>query len=368
MTDEDTRNEKTTEKCVYFDKFRKLFEKKPKRVAIFTHASPDPDAIGSIMAIEWLMSKAFDVESDKFYAGAVSHPQNRCMVALVEPNLKPVDECKPEAYDFFVLVDTVPANAGVGGLDIKFNLVIDHHKEVPNGGFNGLFINLKAGSCCGTVYNLIKKMGLRFDENDQHDRRVATAIMVGITTDTEGMMAKDTSDLEFEAWAELFPARNADDLVQIVNYDMPTFWIDLLSDTPKLTTTVENVSIVGLGILPSRHRDVIAEAADNIIRREGVTTAVAFAIVDGHKIEGCVRAKTDNNNVSGLCKELACKFNGNGGGKQRKGGYRYELGSGGFDEEDDEETKKKTWELFNDKETKRILRILKPENRAEKKI
>lgn len=351
------------EKCVHFEKLQKLFEKKPKRVAIFTHAGPDPDAIGSQMAVEWLLQKILEVECDKFYGGAISHPQNKCMVALVEPNLKSIDECKPDLYDFCVLVDTIPSNAGIGNLDIKFNLVIDHHKDAPNGDFNGLFINLKAGSCCGTVYHLMKKYGVSFDENNEHDRRVATAIMVGIATDTEGMMSKDTSDYEFQAWADLFPYRNADDLVQIVNYDMPTFWIDLLSDTPKLASTVENVSIVGLGMLPSRHRDVIAEAADNILRREGVTTSVAFAIVDGHKIEGCVRAKTDNNNVSGLCKELACKVNGNGGGKQRKGAYRYELGSGGFDDADDEDVKKKTWELFNDKETKRILRILKPENK-----
>ena len=48
------------------------------RIAIFTHPSPDPDAIGSQMGLAWLLRKSHDnIEVDCFYDGHVSHPQNQ---------------------------------------------------------------------------------------------------------------------------------------------------------------------------------------------------------------------------------------------------------------------------------------------------
>ena len=44
-----------------------LTEKGVAKIAIFTHPSPDPDAIGSQMGLTWLLRKAYDgVELDCF--------------------------------------------------------------------------------------------------------------------------------------------------------------------------------------------------------------------------------------------------------------------------------------------------------------
>lgn len=49
---------------------------------------------------------------------------------------------------------------------------------------------------------------------------------------------------------------------------------------------------------------------------------------------------------------------GDGGGKLGKGAYRYNLGGGAIDEEDDEEVKVKFWAVLAEKEEKRILRVI----------
>ena len=98
--------------------------------------------------------------------------------------------------------------------------------------------------------------------------------------------------------------------------------------------------------------------ADNMVSWEDVNTAVAFAIVDGDRIEGCVRSRNASVMVPQLCKELAGKH-GLGGGKLGKGAYRYSLGGTAFDDEDDEETRNETWKLLNTKENKRILRVVR---------
>lgn len=342
----------------FYLNFTKLFETKPKKVALFTHACPDPDAIGSMMGLEWLLSKKYGIESVGFYSGSLSHPQNVAMVNLLDPVLRPVSEYEPKEYDMRIVVDTVPVNAGLGDHTVNFELVIDHHKEIPNGGFNGTFINLKAGSCCGTIYQLIKQSGLRFEDDNDIDSKVATALMVGISTDTEALMSDDATEYEFLAWSELFEHRSTNILKKIVHFERPKFWIDHKAEAVKNTVISEGLGVVGLGMIPGKHRDIVADMASEMVTWEDVNTAVVFAVVDGDRIEGSVRSRTASIMVPQLCKELASKH-GAGGGKLGKGAYRYSLGGAGIDEEDDEITKEKTWELLNEKETKRIIRITK---------
>ena len=354
----------TSEICVctepeWFTRFTKLFsDKKYRKIALFTHRYPDPDAVGSIMAMSWLLSKWQGVEADGFYDGPVSHPQNIAMVNLLDPNIHSVKDYKADDYDLRILLDTVPDNAGVGGQTIKFDVVIDHHKESCPSIFDGVFINLKAGSCCGTVFDIIRRLDVSFVEQNDTDARVATAILIGITTDTENLMADDTTDYEFTAWAKLFQFRNPLALRKIVSYDRPRFWIDYKAKALTNYTIDDGVGIVGMGIIPAKHRDMIADMAQDMVSWEGVETAIAFALVDGDRIEGSVRSVSAAVSVPKLCKALGDKY-GSGGGKVGKGAYRLDLAGGGITEEEGDSIRSKTWDLQNEKEKARIIRLVR---------
>lgn len=348
----------------YYKNFRDLLDKtfnveSPPRIVLMTHSYPDPDALGSIMSFEWLIKKLYPkVEIISYFDGVISHPQNVAMFNLLDPNTLPIKDYELKLNDFNVLVDTVPANAGVGNNVVNFNLVIDHHKETPNGGFNGLFINLKAGSCCATVYNLIKLSGLTFSDDVDFDSKVATAILIGVSTDTENQMSDDSTQYEFDAWGDLFEFRNPVVLKKIVNFERPKFWIEHKAAAVENAEISEGLGIVGLGIIPAKHRDMIADMAVNMISWEDVNTAVAFAIVDGDKIVGCVRSRNASVMVPSLCKELAGKH-GSGGGKLGSGSYNYPLAGGSLEEEDDDKVKEEMWKVHNTKEKKRILRVVR---------
>lgn len=325
-----------------------------KRAAIFTHAYPDPDAIGSMMGLKWLLARA-GVPADLFYSGTISHPQNRSMVNLLDPELLPLDSFVVGAYDLNLAVDCIPENAGCPKSEgFSFHVVVDHHKDLPKN-FGGLCINLRAGSACATVYELIRRMGLDFGENDS---RVATAMMIGITSDTEFLMSDDCSDYEFEAWRSLFPFRDPLLLKQIINFERPKFWTDSKASAVANAVIEDSVGVVGMGIIPAKHRDMIADMADEMVTWEDVNTAVVFAVVDGSRIEGSVRTKASSVSVPALCQDLAGKH-GSGGGKLGKGAYRYELAGASIDEDEDEDIKKKAWELFESKETVRVFRIIR---------
>ena len=327
------------------------------RVAIFGHPTADPDCIGSMMGLAWLLRKSFDVEVDCFYDGNISHPQNVAVVNLLDPELKNLEDFDSTNYGMRMLVDTVPAHAATGQHVVDFDLVFDHHKETPNGGFRGLFINMKAGSCCATIYQLIKARGLTFDAGNDRDSQVATALMVGIATDTENLLSDDTTEFEFEAYWKLFPHRDSDALKKIVNYKRPKSWIEAKAAASRdAVVNDDGVGVVGLGFIDSKQRDLIADVADEMSTWANVQTAIAFAVVDGEKIEGSVRSTNASISVPTLCKELGMKC-GSGGGKLGKGAYRYGLGGVSVDDDDEEDTRTKMWEFIKTKETRRIVKI-----------
>jgi nanoRNase/pAp phosphatase (c-di-AMP/oligoRNAs hydrolase) len=342
----------------YVTKLKKIIDSKPKKVAIFTHSNPDPDAIGSMMGLQFVFSK-FEIESDLFYCGEFAHPQNQAMVNLLDPGLINCEKVDVNNYNIYALVDTVPNHAGTNDLNINFDLVIDHHKETVEADFKGIFINIKAGSACGTICALMYKLGLEFDQDVEFDSRVATALMIGIATDTDNLMSADSTDYEFQAWSKLFPYRNINALTKIINWERPAFWVDVEATAAKEAHITEGIAIVGLGIISKKHRDMIADMASQMVQWENVSTSICFAVVDGDRIEGSVRSKNASVNVSLTCNQLGQERFGKGGGKLGKGAYCYDLAGASITDDDDDETKQKAWDLFNNKERKRILRILK---------
>lgn len=355
------------------ENFKELVEKaiagkSNPRVAIFTHAMPDPDAIGSLMGLSWLLYKRFNVEADCYYSGEVSHPQNNAIVNLLDPQLKRVsDEYQDNSshYCLHLLVDTIPINAGVGDCKITFDCVIDHHKDLPNGGYSGLVIHGKTGSCSAIIFQLMKELCLPqkiwFEDDNDNDKKVATSLIAGIITDTEFMVSDDATELEHEAFTKLFPYRNSNFLKQIVFFKRSKFWVDAkAAATSQVDIDTEGYAIVGLGILPEKQRDLLADMAEEMLSWASVEVAIAFAVVGGDRIEGSVRSLNASVSVSELCKRLGGNQPsiGIGGGKLGKGAYRRTLGGMAIDTDEDEDTEQKTWELIKEKESRRIRRLL----------
>jgi hypothetical protein len=172
-------------------------------------------------------------------------------------------------------------------------------------------------------------------------------------------MADDTTEYEFDAWSQLFPYRDPLALKAIVNFERPKFWVEAESNAVSKVKVEDGIGVVGLGVIPAKHRDMIADMAQNMISWEDVNTAVAFAVVEGDKIVGCVRTNSASMTVPSLCSALGGKYGSGGGKRGGKGAYQYELAGASIDEDDDVETIEMTWSLLNQKETARIFRLIR---------
>ena len=332
------------------------------KAAIFTHRCPDPDAMASMTGLSWLLLKSFGIESDSFYAGEVSHPQNGVMLNLLNPNLKRVDEeYIPEKYGVRILVDTIPENAGMGECHVKFDIVIDHHRELPSN-YEGILIHKKVGACASIIYDMMSHFVEEnnwLDEDSDSDQKLATALIAAIVTDTEYMMSDDSTEFEFKAFSELFSYRNSNYLKQIVFFKRPRIWIDKKAEgCTQARISEDGYAIVGLGMIPEKHRDLIADMAEEMVHWTSVETAIAFGVVGGDKIEGSVRSLNPSLTVADFCKKLGGKH-GAGGGKHGKGAYRLSLAGMSIDPDEDEEDVTEAWESIKKRETKRIFRAIK---------
>ena len=257
-------------------------------VAIYSHACPDPDAIASMMGMQWLLQKTYGLDSHLLYSGEVSHPQNNSMVNLLTPALKKVDEHEFDNYGLRILVDTIPDHAGVTpNFEMKFDVVIDHHRDLPRD-FEGLLIHKKAGSCAGIVFELMKDLVPEdnwFDVEVDQDIKVATALVTGIMCDTHFMMSDDCTETDRNAFNDLFEYRNSAFLNQIVFFKRRKFWIERkASAVEQATVDEEGYAIVGLGLIPERERDLIADMAEEMVSWANVETAIAFAVVGGNRV------------------------------------------------------------------------------------
>lgn len=328
------------------------------KAAVFSHPAPDPDAIGSQMGVAWLLNKAYGVDVDMFIEGEISHPQNLTMEKLLGPKLIPVDGCDPAAYAVRILVDTIPSN--VRRKDIAFDVVVDHHVDVPVVNGEGyLFVNLHTGSCCGTVYSALNHYGVRFEEDVDQDQQVATALMVGIYTDTCGMLGDRFTEFDHEAYGALFPYRNAEWLKEIARYKRPRYWVTTKAAAVAEAHTDGNVTVVGVGMLSPKHRDLIADVAEEMLTWEGTNLSIAFALVGGDALQGSVRSMCASVSAAKLCQRLGEERGGGGWGHPAMGGYRFSLGGFAVGQDDDEETRAETWKLLNRREVQRIIRSLK---------
>lgn len=180
-----------------------------------------------------------------------------------------------------------------------------------------------------------------------------------MVTDTEYLLSDDTTELEFQAYTELFPIRDSDALKQIVFFKRPQFWIHAKAQAcNEAKINDEGYAIVGLGLIPDSQRDLIADMAEEMVSWASVVTAIAFGVVGGDRIEGSVRSLSPSLSVSEFCKRLGGRY-GEGGGKHGKGAYRVSLGGMSIDPDEDESDVKEAWDSIHKREIKRIERTIK---------
>jgi len=245
-------------------------------LGIITHKNPDPDAIASAMALAEIArhANAKTLTTRIFYEGNIGHQENRTFVNLLDIKM---EHLTPEALQkctYLAMVDCPGpgANNDVPPLT-RIHIIIDHHRDGNHPPGQGMFTDIRPGigATASIMTQYLQELGIPVD------KRVATALLYGIRTDTKEFKRNVTpQDLGNAAF--LLPLTDADLLDKIMSPSMSQETLDVIGKAIQNRKIQSGYLFSNVGYV--MNRDALPQAADLLITLEGVNTALVYGITD----------------------------------------------------------------------------------------
>lgn len=274
------------------------------KVAIFG-GPVDPDGIASMYTLANILETTFGVTPTCFYRGNFSRPQNRLLRQVLGLNPKPESEFVCGDYTCTISVD---GNASV--CPVVPDFIIDHHEQtIPAKIASDVRM---IGSCSAIIWEYAMEAGLDF--TSEYGHKLATALAIGIKTDTREGAVDSASELDYTALAFCLSNKDNNLYKEIVNCSVPVYYHELFVKGWENKVIENSVLVTGIGSLPASRQGAIAYLADQYAQTEGIYTAVVFAMIDG-VIDISVRSSNPALNVNDFVKTAF----GGGGGKPGAG-------------------------------------------------
>lgn len=307
-------NFRKTESIRKLKKLKAVIESVNGKLGIFTHDNPDPDSISSALALREI-AKHFGVEADILYYGEIQHQQNKAMVNLLGIPMLNANEVDLGNYSKFALVDS--SGPGVNNSipkDVKISIIIDHH---PSEGVEAEFVDFRSDvGATATVLTLYLQ-----DLKIVPTKTLATALFFGIETETDEFR-KNARTNDFLASAYLYPFVDRELLEKMEGPALSAETLDVLATAIKNREIYSSFLISFAGFI--NDRDTLPQAADFLLRLEGINTVLVFGIM---KDAVYMSARNDDVRINiGEVLKKAFKDVGNAGGHAHAAGGRIPLG------------------------------------------
>lgn len=259
------------------DRFLNVIEDCDK-ITVLMHNNPDPDAMACALAVDRLAQDC-GVSSEIVYPGRIAHDENRAFRAVLNVEFKQIDHAREIEGDKVVLVDQFEPRGVKDGETIVPSAVIDHHD--PNGKYpsNIEFCDIRenVGACSSILSGYLQDQDL-LDAEPERNRvssDLATALYHGIKSDTDDI-SQSVSDLDFASINLLYQNIDEEKLYRISNpkvdgNSLETKARSIMGRDVRGPFAVSDVGDV-------QNTDSIPQAADELIRLEGVSAAVVMGL------------------------------------------------------------------------------------------
>ena len=185
----------------------------PKKIVIVPHKNPDGDAIGSTVALyNFLKSKQHDavVIAPNDYPEFLKWVPGQEDVLIFEKNTEKATQLISDAEVIFTLDFNHFSRTGImeevlAKTETTY-VMIDHHQQ-PDDYAKFTYSDVSCSSTCEMVYNFIEML----DETDKISPEIASALYLGIMTDTGSFRFSSTTSKTHRVIANLIDkgAKNA---------------------------------------------------------------------------------------------------------------------------------------------------------------
>ncbi|WP_275739011.1 bifunctional oligoribonuclease/PAP phosphatase NrnA [Halorhabdus sp. SVX81] len=253
------------------------------RVSVLMHPNPDPDAMAAAQGVAELAS-AVDTEAVLQHAGQIRHQENRAFETVLDLDLEQIETAGDIDADPVVLVDHNEARGFPGADGIEPVAVIDHH---PGDGTGTVFTDIRPeyGACATIVAEYFEEQGIEPGDPDAEESSdgctlptaAATGLLYGIQADTNHL-TKGCSPAEFGAASYLYAGIDEEALDRIANPEVDTEVLEVKARAITARDVRGAFACSDVGTISNV--DAIPQAADELLRLEGVTAIVVFGEVE----------------------------------------------------------------------------------------
>ena len=250
------------------ERIRSLFDEGEKINILLQH-DPDPDAIGSALALRELLGRNRATTPIVTF-GKITRPENLAMIDLLEIQIEritPAELHKDGAR--LALVDVQPPyfEQPLGRVD----LVVDHHPKRTN--FKARFADLRSGyGSSATIFTeYLRAAGM------EPSQRLATALVYGIKTDTL-FLERGSNLADLSAFNYLYPIANKAMITRIERPALPREDLEAFGRALSRLQVDAGVAVIYLGEV--NREDVIPQMAEFCLQIEGVDWGVVSGVVN----------------------------------------------------------------------------------------
>jgi nanoRNase/pAp phosphatase (c-di-AMP/oligoRNAs hydrolase) len=242
-------------------------------ILVLPHNDPDPDAIASALALDYLLTEKTHIDVLVAYHGLIGRAENKAMVNYLGWPLQPFDDLNISDQIPVALIDTQPcAGNNILPPETPVALVIDHHprcnQTVPVG-----FVDVRddVGATSTIMVEYLQAAGL------EPDQSLATALFYGIKTDTMGL-SREAGPADAAAYLYLQPHIDFDALIEIERAQVPVAYFKSFDSALHATKIYDNVVITYMGLM--EYPDLAAETADLLLRLAGSEWVICLGVFE----------------------------------------------------------------------------------------
>ena len=299
-----------------------------KNLLIALRGHPDPDGIACAITQAHIAQRMGVSQVVIGYTQEVSHRENRALVKLLGLELRKIKTvAEVGRVDFLALVDAHEVDPElVDGANYEVLTIVDHHR--PMTAPRARFIDLRhdVGATATIFVEYLQDLA-PLDPDVEEDRRIATALMHGLATDTDDFMLARAAD--FRAASQIAEVCDRDLLEDLSRRLIAPTAMDVIARALQALVVRRSFAMTGVGFVSESERDTIAQAADFLVRREDIDTCVVYGVVGDKYIEGSLRTHSPSVDPAVWLEQAFGndeKGRPFGGGRRDKGGFRIPIG------------------------------------------
>lgn len=284
-----------------------------KGVRLVSHINPDPDSLGSMVGLAWLIRHKLGLPTQLTRDGILGRAENRALVECLDLELVPIEQVDWSRDWALVMVDSQP---GTGRHNIPEDLpiygVIDHHETA--GQLRGIpYVDIRAGvgATCTIVASYLNEQGI-VPSSD-----VATALFYGIESEISGY-PREACRLDDQTLRQLYPRADQDKLARIRYAPLPLAYFEALLQALQDTFIYDDRLILSWADeLPQP--ELAGEIADLLMRLEGIEWSLCAGVYEDRLILS-LRTAHARGRAGALLQQVVGDLGTAGGHDRRAGG------------------------------------------------